>query len=244
MTALLLQGGASGAYSSRRMAKAAVERADFMMIVAGDPPDFRTILECRRRHPEALAGLFVQVLKLAERARLVKLGHVALDGTKIKANASKHKAMSYERMQKREAELAAEVNRWLKAADREEDPLHGHKRGDELPGWVADKEKRLEEVRRPRGARRTAAGRRRPRRSPTARGSATSPILRAASSRPRTATSKAQCPARGRWHGAGHRGAWPQRKHERSGFSSCRWSTTSNEVSAASPRMPPPMPAI
>jgi hypothetical protein len=76
----------------------------------------------------------------------VKLGHVALDGTKIKANASKHKAMSYERMQKREAELAAEVNRWLKAAeaaDREEDPLHGDKRGDDQPGWVADKEKRL-----------------------------------------------------------------------------------------------------
>jgi hypothetical protein len=104
----------------------------------------------------------------------VKLGHVALDGTKIKANASKHKAMRYERMQKREAELAAEVNRWLKAAeaaDREEDPLHGDKRGDELPGWVADKEKRLEKIRRPRGAIRTAAGRQRPRRSPTARGS-------------------------------------------------------------------------
>jgi transposase len=68
--------------------------------VAGDPPDFRTISEFRRRHLKALAGLFVQVLKLAEKAGLVKLGHVALDGTKIKANASKHKAMSYERMKK------------------------------------------------------------------------------------------------------------------------------------------------
>jgi hypothetical protein len=72
------------------------------MIVAGDPPDFRTISEFRRRHLQALAALFVQVLQLAEKAGLVKLGHVALDGTKIKANASKHKAMSYDRMKKRE----------------------------------------------------------------------------------------------------------------------------------------------
>src|SRR6185295_1680009 len=81
---------------------------------------------------------------------LVKLGHVALDGTKIKANASKHKAMSYERMKKREAELEAEVDRWLKAAeaaDQEEDRLHGAKRGDEMPDWVADKQQRLERIR-------------------------------------------------------------------------------------------------
>ena len=88
---------------------------------------------------KALAALFVQVLKLAEKAGLVKLGHVALDGTKIKANASKHKAMSYERMKKREAELEAEVVRWLvaaEAADAEEDKLYGQKRGDEMPiGW-------------------------------------------------------------------------------------------------------------
>jgi transposase len=150
MTALLLHGYASGIYSSRRIAKAAVERADFMMIVAGDPPDFRTIAEFRRRHLEALVGLFVQVLKLAEKAGLVRLGHVALDGTKIKANASKHKAMSYERMKKREAELAAEVDRWLRAAeaaDAEEDKLYGTKRGDEMPDWVADKEKRLAKIR-------------------------------------------------------------------------------------------------
>jgi transposase len=149
MTALLLHGYASGLYSSRRIAKAAQERADFMMIVAGDPPDFRTISEFRKRHLKALAGLFVQVLKLAEKAGLVKLGHVALDGTKIKANASKHKAMSYERMKKREAELKAEVDRWLKAAaaaDAEEDKLHGGKRGDEMPDWVADKEKRLAKI--------------------------------------------------------------------------------------------------
>jgi hypothetical protein len=81
---------------------------------------------------------------------LVKLGHVALDSTKIKANASKHKAMSYERMKKREGELKAEVDRWLnaaEAADREEDRLFGDKRGDALPAWVADKQKRLEKIR-------------------------------------------------------------------------------------------------
>jgi transposase len=150
MTALLLHGYASGIYSSRRIAKGAVERADFMMIVAGDPPDFRTISEFRKRHLKALASLFVQVLKLAEKAGLVKLGHVALDGTKIKANASKHKAMSYERMKKREAELQAEVDRWLEAAeavDADEDRLYGDKRGDEMPDWVADKQKRLEKIR-------------------------------------------------------------------------------------------------
>ena len=150
MTALLLHGYASGLYSSRRIARAAVERADFMMIVAGDPPDFRTISEFRKRHLKALASLFVQVLKLAEKAGLVKLGHVALDGTKIKANASKHKAMSYDRMKKREAELEAEVDRWLKAAeaaDAQEDKLYGDKRGDEMPDWVADKEKRLQKIR-------------------------------------------------------------------------------------------------
>jgi transposase len=149
MTALLLHGYASGLYSSRRIAKACVERADFMMVAAGDPPDFRTISEFRKRHLKALAALFVQVLQLADRAGLVKLGHVALDGTKIKANASKHKAMSYERMKKREAELRAEVDRWLKAAaaaDTEEDRLYGDKRGDEMPDWVADKQRRLAKI--------------------------------------------------------------------------------------------------
>jgi Transposase DDE domain len=75
---------------------------------------------------------------------LVKLGHVALDGRKIKANACKHKAMSYERMRKREAELQAEVDRWLAAA---EEALYGSKRGDDLPDWIADKQKRLAKLR-------------------------------------------------------------------------------------------------
>src|SRR6187551_3786117 len=150
MTALLLHAYASGIYSSRRIAKAAVERADFMMIVAGDLPDFRTISDFRRRHLKALAGLFVQVLQLAEKAGLVKLGHVALDGTKIKANASKHKAMSYARMKKREAELKAEVACMLaaaEAADAQEDETFGKdKRGDEMPDWASDKKKRLAKI--------------------------------------------------------------------------------------------------
>jgi transposase len=151
MVALLLYAYAVGIYSSRRVARACAERVDFMAIVAFDAPDFRTISEFRRRHLTALAGLFVQVLKLCERAGLVKLGHVALDGTKIKANASKHKAMSYERMKKREAELQAEVDGWLKAAeaaDAAEDKAFGaDKRGDEMPDWVADKQARLAKIR-------------------------------------------------------------------------------------------------
>jgi transposase len=151
MVALLLYGYCCGIYSSRRIAKACRERVDFMSIVALDPPDFRTICEFRKRHLKALSGLFVQVLKLCEKAGLVKLGHVALDGTKIKANASKHKAMSYERMEARATQLEAEVAAWLAAAetaDREEDRTYGaDKTGDEMPAWVADKKKRAEVIR-------------------------------------------------------------------------------------------------
>ena len=95
MTALLLYSYCRGVYSSRRIAGACRERVDFMSIVALDAPDFRTVSEFRRRHLKALGALFTQILHLCETAGLVKLGHVALDGTKIKANASKHKAMSY-----------------------------------------------------------------------------------------------------------------------------------------------------
>jgi transposase len=151
MTALLLYGYCCGIYSSRRIAKACRERVDFMSIVALDAPDFRTICEFRKRHLEALSGLFVQVLKLCEKAGLVKLGHVAFDGTKIKANASKHKAMSYDRMEARATQLETEVAEWLAAAaaaDSEEDKLYGSdKQGDEMPEWVADKKKRAEKIR-------------------------------------------------------------------------------------------------
>src|ERR1700722_4991088 len=151
MVSLLLHGYASGLYSSRRIARACSERNDFVMIVALDPPDFRTISDFRKRHLKALGGLFLQVLKLCETAGLVKLGHVALDGTKIKANASKHKAMSYERMEKAEKELAAEVQALLAEAarvDAEEDGKYGKgKRGDELPKELARRESRLEKIR-------------------------------------------------------------------------------------------------
>ena len=150
MVALLLVAYASGIYSSRRIMKACEDRLDFKMIVAQDVPDFRTISEFRRRHLKALEKLFVQVLQLAGKAGLVKLGHVALDGTKIKANASKHKAMSYDRMKKRIEELQADVRRRLAeadAADAADDVEHGHdKRGDELPDWIADKEKRIAKI--------------------------------------------------------------------------------------------------
>src|SRR3981189_86776 len=151
MTALLLYSYCCGIYSSRRIAKACRERVDFMSIVALDAPDFRTISDFRKRHLKALSKLFGQILQLCEKAGLVKLGHVALDGTKIKANASKHKAMSYERMEKRAAELEAEVAKWLstaEAADAEEDKLHGHDQtGEEMPDWVADKKRRAERIR-------------------------------------------------------------------------------------------------
>ena len=107
MVALLLYAYSVGIYSSRRIAKACEERVDCMAVTAMRKPDFRTVSDFRKRHLGALSGLFVQVLRLCRRAGLVKLGHVALDGTNIKANASKHKAMSYGRMVQAEARLEA-----------------------------------------------------------------------------------------------------------------------------------------
>jgi len=131
--------------------KACRERVDFMSLVGLDAPDFRTISDFRKRHLQALGALITQVLHLCEKAGLAKLGHVALDGTKIKANASKHKAMSYGRMEERAAELEAEVAKWLgtaEAADAEEDKLYGRdKTGEEMPDWVADKQRRAEKIR-------------------------------------------------------------------------------------------------
>ncbi len=151
MTALLLYAYCQGIYSSRRIAQACEQRVDFMAVTALQQPDFRTISDFRKRHLKALGALFGQVLVLCEQAGLVKLGHVALDGTKIKANASKHKAMSYGRMKQREPDLAAEVAKWLEQADAtdaaEDDALGRERRGDELPGWVQDKQKRLQKMR-------------------------------------------------------------------------------------------------
>jgi len=151
MTALLLYAYCQGIYSSRRIARACEERVDFMAVTARQTPDFRTISAFRKRHLRALGALFGQVLGLCEAAGLVKLGHVALDGTKVHANASKHKAMSYGRMREREPELAAEVASWFAEAelrDRAEDEELGpERRGDELPEWVANKQQRLAKIR-------------------------------------------------------------------------------------------------
>ena len=151
MTALLLYAYCQGIYPSRRIAKACRERVDFMAVTGMQRPDFRTISDFRKRHLAALEDLFVQVLRLCQEAGLVKLGHVALDGTKVKANASKHKAMSYERMKKAEAELQDIVSAWFEkaeASDLRDDQEHGAElSGEELPDWVRDKQRRLKKIR-------------------------------------------------------------------------------------------------
>ena len=151
MVALLLYAYSKGVYSSRRIARGCEERLDFASVTGLQHPDFRTISDFRKRHLKALSGLFQQVLKLCREAGLAKLGHVALDGTKIKANAGLNKAMSYGRMKQTEPKLAAEVERWLAEAartDKTEDRQHGKdRRGDEMPEWVANKEKRLAKIR-------------------------------------------------------------------------------------------------
>lgn len=128
MTSLLLYAYATGVYSSRRIQRACVEDVAFRVLAGGAQPHFTTVNEFRATHLEALGGLFVQVLKACQSEGLVKLGHVAIDGTKMKANASKHKAMSYERMQKDDARLRAEIQEWFEraeAVDAEEDALYG-----------------------------------------------------------------------------------------------------------------------
>ena len=121
------------------------------MLAANNTPDFRTISDFRKDHLAALSGLFLQVLELCQRAGLVKLGHVALDGTKVKAKASKHKAMSYKRMKEKEAQFAAEVAELLRQGqevDEEEDRRYGQDRlGDELPEELAFREGRLQKIR-------------------------------------------------------------------------------------------------
>jgi len=151
MVALLLYAYSQGLYASRRITKACQERVDVMAVTARQSPDFRTISDFRKRHLTALGGLFTQVLQLCQKAGLVSLGHVALDGTKIRANASKHKAMSYSRMKTAEPALATEVAQWLAkaaASDAREDEAYGvDRRGDELPEWVLNKQHRLERIR-------------------------------------------------------------------------------------------------
>jgi transposase len=151
MVRLLIYGYCRGVASSRRMERATYEDVAFRYLATDQHPDHTTLADFRKEHLAELAQLFVQVLKLCQRAGLVKLGHVALDGTKVKANASKHKAMSYERMAKAEKELEEEVQALLAEAarvDAEEDGKYGKgRRGDELPEELARRERRLEKIR-------------------------------------------------------------------------------------------------
>ena len=151
MVKLLVYAYCKGKPSSRKIEQATYEEVPYRVLAADQHPDHDTIAFFRKRHLAALAGLFVQVLRLCQAAGLVKVGHVALDGTKIKANASKHKAMSYGRMCEKEKELEREVAGLLKeaaAADAAEDARYGKgKRGDELPAELARRESRLKKIR-------------------------------------------------------------------------------------------------
>lgn len=151
MTGLLLYGACRGIYSSRKLAQACRENVAFMYLMSMDRPDFHTIAQFRRRFRDVLHDLFGQVLGLCRQAGLVRLGHVALDGTKVRANASKHKAMSYSRMLAKEQALGEEVRRWFDEAERqdaEEDEAYGpDDDGYSLPPELRETQKRLETIR-------------------------------------------------------------------------------------------------
>ncbi len=151
MVKLLVYGYCIGKVSSRKIEKATYEDVGFRVLACNQHPDHDSIANFRQLHLQELAGLFVQVLKMCERAGLVKLGHVAIDGSKLRANASKHKAMSYDRMCEKEQQLVAEVARLLKEAeeaDAAEDGRYGQGvRGDELPAELARRESRLLKIR-------------------------------------------------------------------------------------------------
>ena len=164
MVKVLLYGYCVGMASSRRIAQRLHEDIAFRVLAANNTPDFRTVSDFRKDHLEALGELFLQVLELCQQAGLVKLGHVALDGTKVRANASRHKAMSYGRMkerEEREERLQAEVDELLRKAqevDEEEDRRYGKdRRGDELPEELAFREGRLWKIREAKAALEAAA---------------------------------------------------------------------------------------
>lgn len=151
MVALLLYAYCVGKPSSRRIERATYEDVAFRVLAGNQHPDHDSIADFRKRHLAALSALFTQVLRLCQKAGLVKLGHVAIDGTKVKANASKHKAMSYDRMNETEKKLEEEVSRLLAEAERidaEEDAQHGKgTRGDELPKELQRRTNRLAKIR-------------------------------------------------------------------------------------------------
>ena len=151
MTKLLVYGYCVGVFSSRRIEQRLKEDIAFRVLAADNQPNFRTISDFRKIHLKTLEGLFEQVLQIALEAGAIKIGRVALDGTKIKANASKHKAMSYDRMKEKEKDLRAQVKELLaqaEAADAQDDARHGwDKRGDELPEELSRRQTRLKKIR-------------------------------------------------------------------------------------------------
>jgi len=151
MVKLLVYGYCIGKKSSRKLEKATYEDIAFRVLACNQHPDHDSISGFRKRHLQELAGLFKQILQMCERAGLVKLGVVAIDGSKVRANASKRKAMSYDRMCEKEKQLEAEIARILKEAeetDAAEDRQYGKgKRGDELPEELARRESRLRKIR-------------------------------------------------------------------------------------------------
>lgn len=146
MVGLLLYSYCVGVFSSRKIALACERNLAFLAIVGADRPDFRTISLFRKDHLDAFADIFVQVLRLAQAAGLVRLGTIAVDGTKIQGNASRHKAMSYGYMTKEVVRLRAEIDTLLKQAetvDAEDDAVLGTRRGDELPEELRRRQDRL-----------------------------------------------------------------------------------------------------
>jgi transposase len=161
MVTLLLYSYTQGVFSSRRIMKRCERDAAYRVIVHDDAPNFRTISDFRKLHLAELEGMFVQVLRLCQEAGLVKLGHVSLDGTKVKANASRHKAMSYGYMKEEEKRLRKEIRDLLnraEATDAEEDEQYGRdRRGDELPEELSRRKDRLKKIREARKALETKA---------------------------------------------------------------------------------------
>jgi len=151
LTKVLVYAYCVGVFSSRRIQRRLVEDVGFRVLAASNAPDFRTIADFRKRHLAALKGFFEQVLRLARELGAPGLGRVALDGSKVKANASKHKAMSYGRMREKQQQLREEVKELLaqaEAADAAEDAEYGpDRRGDELPAELQRRESRLQRIR-------------------------------------------------------------------------------------------------
>lgn len=151
MLKILIYAYATGTFSSRRIAQRIEQDVAFRVLAAGNFPQHRTICDFRHEHLQKFVELFKQVVLIAKSSGLIKLGRVAIDGTKIKANASRHKAMSYDRMKREEKKLEAEIAALLDEAertDREEDQEYGSdKRGDELPEELQRRESRLKKIR-------------------------------------------------------------------------------------------------